>query len=39
VTTRHFTLDEANRTLPFVGRIVHDIVEEYRRWRENIYRY
>lgn len=36
---RYFTLDEANRTLPFVSRIVQDIVDEYRRWREHIYRY
>ena len=36
---RYFTLDEANRTLPFVRRIVGDIVQEYRRWRENVYRY
>jgi hypothetical protein len=39
VDTKYFTLDEANRTLPFVGRIVQDIVDEYRHWRENIYRY
>lgn len=36
---KYFTLDEANRTLPFVKRIVGDIVQEYRRWRENVYRY
>jgi hypothetical protein len=36
---KYFTLDDANRTLPFVSRIVQDIVDEYRRWRENIYRY
>ena len=36
---RYFTIDEANRTLPFVRKIVNDIVEEYRRWREHIHRY
>lgn len=36
---KYFTLDEANRTLPFVRRIVGDIVEEYRRWREHVHRY
>ena len=34
-----FTIDEANRTLPFVSRIVQDIVEEYRLWREHLARY
>lgn len=36
---RFFTLEEANRTLPFVRKIVGDIVEEYRQWRESIARY
>lgn len=36
---RLFTIDEANRTLPFVSRIVQDIVDEYRHWRENLARY
>ncbi|HWP37623.1 MAG TPA: DUF2203 domain-containing protein [Gemmatimonadales bacterium] len=36
---KYFTLEEANRTLPFVRKIVGDIVEEYRRWREHIARY
>jgi hypothetical protein len=39
VATKYFSLDDANRTLPFVSRIVQDIVDEYRQWRENIYRY
>ena len=39
MATKYFTLDDANRTLPFVSRIVQDIVDEYRHWRENIYRY
>ncbi len=39
MATKYFSIDDANRTLPFVSRIVQDIVEEYRHWRENIYRY
>lgn len=39
MSPKYFTVEEANRTLPLVQRIVSDIVEEYRRWRENIYRY
>ena len=39
MATKYFSLDDANRTLPFVSRIVQDIVDEYRHWRENIYRY
>jgi hypothetical protein len=38
-TTRHFSLDEANRTLPLVRRIVADIALEYREWRELVRRY
>ncbi|MDB4914167.1 MAG: hypothetical protein JWM95_1811 [Gemmatimonadetes bacterium] len=29
-----FTVDQANRTLPLVRRIVEDIVSEHRRWQE-----
>lgn len=36
---RYFTLDEANATLPYVRRVVTDIVEEYRAWRDTIHRY
>ena len=36
---KHFTLEEANRTLPLVKRIVTDIVEEYRVWKEHVFRY
>jgi hypothetical protein len=36
---RYFTLEEANRTLPLVKRIVTDIVEEYRVWKEHVFRY
>ena len=38
-SVRYFTLDEANRTLPYVSRIVADIVAEYDHWREEIARY
>lgn len=31
---RHFTVEEANRTLPLVRRIVEDIVRSYTRWEE-----
>lgn len=33
---RTFTLDQANRTLPLVRRIVEDIVRDYARWRERV---
>ncbi|MFQ6045862.1 MAG: DUF2203 domain-containing protein [Gemmatimonadales bacterium] len=36
---KYFTLEEANSTLPYVSRIVQDIVTEYERWRDCIYRY
>ena len=29
-----FTIEEANRTLPLVRRIVQDIVDQYARWQE-----
>jgi hypothetical protein len=35
----YFTVDEANRTLPLVERIVADIVREYRSWRELLHHY
>ncbi|SRR6266567_4683555 len=31
-----FTVEQANRTLPLVRRIVADIVEQHARWRETI---
>lgn len=31
-----FTVDQANRTLPLVRKIVEDIVREHRRWQEAI---
>ena len=36
---KHFTLDEANATIPYVRRIVEDIVVEYDTWRDCIFRY
>jgi hypothetical protein len=36
---KYFTLTEANATLPYVQRIVEDLVEEYQRWRACIFRY
>lgn len=36
---KYFTADEANRTLPFVRRIVSDITSLYPDWRELVYRY
>lgn len=39
MSTRYFTLEEANRALPYVKKIVEDIVKEYDRWRDCIYRY
>ncbi len=34
--TRKFTLDEANRMLPLVSRIVRDIIEYYREWQRTV---
>lgn len=36
---KYFTVEEANATLPYVRRIVEDIVADYQRWRDCIYRY
>jgi hypothetical protein len=36
---RIFTLDEAERTLPLVSRIVRDLQADYPRWREAVARY
>lgn len=38
-TVRHFTLEEANSTIPYISRIVEDIVAEYEKWRDCIFRY
>lgn len=39
MSVRYFTLEEANRTIPYVRKIVEDIVKEYDKWRDCIYRY
>ena len=36
MSRNHFTVEQANRTLPLVRRIVEDIVVGYRRWRVRI---
>ena len=36
---KYFTVEEANSTLPYVRRIVEDIVEAYSAWRDAIHRY
>ena len=33
---QQFTVEQANRTLPLVRRIVEDVVKQHRRWREVI---
>lgn len=33
---RSFTVDQANATLPLVRRIVQDLVQDYRAWRETV---
>ena len=35
-STRHFTVEQANATLPLVRRIVQDIVTQYRAWNEKL---
>jgi hypothetical protein len=39
MSKKYFTLEEANRTLPLVRRIVQDIVADYRGWKECLARY
>lgn len=39
MSIKYFTLEEANRALPYVRHVVEDIVKEYDRWRDCIYRY
>lgn len=34
--TKKFSLDEANRMLPLVSRIVRDIIEHYREWQRTV---
>lgn len=33
---KHFTVEQANRTLPLVRRIVEDVVAQYRRWQDRV---
>lgn len=37
--TKYFTVEEANGTLPYVRRIIGDIMDEYARWRDGIFKY
>lgn len=39
IAVKYFTVAEANAALPYVRRVVEDIVAEYERWRDAIYRY
>lgn len=36
---KYFTLEEANRTLPLVKRVVADLVQEYARWKDRVREY
>ena len=36
---RLFTIDEANRTLPYVRRVVSDLVRDYRAWQDTVAEY
>jgi hypothetical protein len=36
---KYFTVEEANRTLPLVKRIVADVVADYEAWRERVRKY
>ena len=36
---QYFTLEEARKTLPYVRRVVSDIVAVYRRWKDGVRRY
>jgi hypothetical protein len=39
VLARVFTLEEANRTLPYVRRVVADLVRDYRDWHDTLAAY
>jgi hypothetical protein len=36
---KYFTVDQANRTLPLVSRIVGDIIHEYADWKDKVRQY
>lgn len=36
---KYFRVEEANKTLPYVGKIVRDIVAAYEAWRDGVRRY
>ena len=36
---KYFTLEEANRTLPYVAPVVSDILRAYREWRDGVQEY
>jgi hypothetical protein len=36
---KYFTLAQANKTLPYVRRVVEDIIAEYQEWKDCIHRY
>jgi len=38
-TARRFTVEQANRMLPLVGRIVRDIVETHRAWERSVHEF
>jgi hypothetical protein len=37
--TKYFTVEEANGTLPYVRRIIGDLMDEYAHWRDGIFKY
>lgn len=39
MTDRRFTLEEANRTLPYLRRVVTDLVRDYHEWKDTLARY
>ena len=36
MSQKRFTVEQANRTLPLVRRVVEDIVGQYRRWQDRV---